>query len=84
MKLEGLEHGLILKLFPFPVWTVESKLNCSEFLQLVFIFSSLDFELWLVIAISDWYFKKPLLDGSQNSVFAFRGRDGYSGFGTFE
>ena len=45
----------------------------------MFVFYNLDFVFWLVMAISDWCFKKPVLTDSQNSVCAFRGRDGYPG-----
>lgn len=50
----------------------------------MFVFYNLDLVLWLVMAISDWCFKKPVLKDSQNSVCVFRGRDGYPGFGRFE
>lgn len=51
----------------------------------MFVFYNLDFVFWLVMAISDWCLKtrfkkiKPRL-----IVCAFRGRDGYPGFGRFE
>lgn len=45
-----------LKMIPFSYVDCWAWIVCPELLQLVFGFYSLDFVLWLVIAISDWSF----------------------------